>query len=181
MNIRAVLLTIVIFFSFIGLAPADTPWNSTYWWHTMTQSQRNAAIVNRANQYLNQWVGLSCKEWVRKVVYEASGNHVTVPPTSPAPNDYMWQSDPSGQVVGMSMPIENVSVGHIIQMRLSSGWPHTAIVTAKTSTSVTFIESNWDSTPGDNSDAYVRTRTLTFSQFYSKLQSSGSFSVYFIQ
>lgn len=162
-------------------AHADSPWSSSHWWHSMTQSQRNSLIVNRAYQDLNIQVGKSCKEWIRDVVLESSGWHVTIPSNQPAPNDYMWYSDPTGQVVGMSMPIENVAPGHIIQMRLSSGWPHTAIVASKTSTTVTFIESNWDSTPSINSDAVVRTRTITFLQFYSKLQNSGSYSVYFVQ
>lgn len=180
------LLAVLLFvFGIIGglVAPAyaDSPVGSTYWWHTMSQSQRNSAIVNRAIQNVNQWSGISCKEWVRKVVYEASGNHVIVPPNSPAPYDYMWQSDPTCQVVGMSMLIENVIPGYIIQMRLTSGWPHTAIVTAKTSTTVTFTEGNWDSTPADYTDAYVRTRTITFAQFYSQVQGGSSYSVYFIQ
>lgn len=81
----------------------------------------------------------------------------------------------------MSIPIKNVVPGQIIQMLLKNGWEHTAIVYKKTSTTVTLIESNFDSTPSVNSDAKVTTRTLTFSQFYSTLKNSGTYSVYFIQ
>lgn len=115
------------------------------------------------------------------MVYGASGDHVRIPSTRSSPYDYMWDYDTSGQVIGMSMPIENVIPGYIIQMRLASGWPHTAIVTAKTSTTVTFTESNYDSTPWNNSDAVVKTRTVTFAKFYSQVQGGSSFTVYFIQ
>lgn len=90
----------------------------------------------------------------------------------------MWQYDPSGQVIGMSMPLQNVSVGQIVQMRLVSGYPHTAIVYGKTSSGVVFVESNWDSTPLVDSDAYVRTRSVTYAQFYAQVS---AFSVYDIK
>lgn len=172
-----------LFFLLISLACfntiADSPYNSSYWWHDLTQSARNKTIVNTALQDLNVNVQKSCKEWVRSVVYEATGNHFSIPPTSSTL--YMWQDDPTGQAVGMSIPIKNVVPGQIIQMLLKSGWEHTAIVYKKTSTSVTLIESNFDSTPSNDYDAVVKTRTLTFSQFYESLKNPGNYSVYFIQ
>ena len=157
MRMRMLLaLSIMLGFS-AGPAKADPPWGSSYWWHQGPQLGRNVAIKNRAISYLNQWSGLSCKNWARKIVLESSGKHVTIPSNQPAPNDYLWQSDPTGQVVGMSMPIQNVAIGHIVQMRLASGWPHTGIVTDKTSTTVTFAWSNYDSTPNNDVDARITT------------------------
>lgn len=158
---------------------ADSPWSSTDPWHDLTQSERNKEIVNTAIQDLNINVQLSCKEWVRAIVYEASNEHFSIPPNSPTL--YTWQDDPTGQAVGMSIPIKNVVPGQILQMLLKSGWEHTAIVLKRTSTTVTLIESNFDSTPSNNNDAVVKTRTLTFQQFYSSLKNSGAYSVYFIQ
>ena len=51
-------------------------------WSNLTQQQRNQAIIDRAYQNNNMYVGQNCKEWVRTVVYAASGNHVTVPATT---------------------------------------------------------------------------------------------------
>lgn len=176
-------LNYFVFFVLISLSNtavlADSPWNSSDPWHDLTQSARNKLIVNTALQDLGTIVGKSCKEWVRAIVYEASDQHFSIPPTSSSL--YMWQDDPTGQAVGMSIPIKNVVPGQIIQMLLKNGWEHTAIVYKKTSTTVTLIESNFDSTPSVNSDAKVTTRTLTFSQFYSTLKNSGTYSVYFIQ
>lgn len=177
------LINYFLFFVVISLAntntSADSPYNSSYWWHDLTQSARNKIIVNTAAEDLNINVQKSCKEWVRSVIYEATGGHFSIPPTSSAL--YTWQDDPTGQAVGMSIPIKNVVPGQIIQMLLKSGWEHTAIVYKKTSTTVTLIESNFDSTPSNNYDAVVRTRTLSFSQFYATLKNSGAYSVYFIQ
>lgn len=128
---------------------------------------------------LDNIVGQSCKEWVRTVVYKASGNHYYIKPTSSSL--YTWENDPTGQAVGISVPISNVVPGQIIQMLLKSGWEHTAIVYKKTSTTVTLIESNYDSTPANVTDAKVKTRTMTFSEFYSGLKSSNTYSIYFIQ
>ncbi|MEY3784474.1 MAG: hypothetical protein RLZZ230_796 [Candidatus Parcubacteria bacterium] len=180
MNIwqKSLSITLLIF---SGSLYADVPWSSTYWWHDLTQSERNQAIVDETYADLNKNVGVSCKEWVRNIVYRATESHIIIPPNRSSPYDYKWANDSTGQVVAMSMPIKDVSPGHIIQMKLSSGWPHTAIVLAKSSTQVTFIESNWDSTPDINSDAVVKIRTVTFSKFYSNLKSPGSYTVYFVQ
>lgn len=159
------------------LSPASYA-SGTNTWHSMAQWQRNQAIVNRAYQYLNINVGIQCKEWVRKVVKEASVNHVTIPATSPAPNDWYWQSDyPYNNVVGMSTLAEYMQVGWIIQMRLSTGIAHTAIVVGNNGYGITLIDSNWFSTSAPNT---VKTHFLTYTEFYSKLAFSSSFSVYYI-
>lgn len=135
-------------------------------WHNKTQAQRNQAIRARAYQQNNQLVGLSCKNWVKAVVLAASTD-ITLPPTCPSPNDYYWQAHQ--YVVGRSGLIQYAQPGEIVQMRLSGGGPHTAIVYAISASSVTFIESNWDNTPNDNSDAYARMRTVSFTTFYNQV------------
>lgn len=61
-------LNYFLFFAVISLintvALADSPWNSSYPWHNLTQSARNKLIVNTALQDLDTIVGKSCKEWV---------------------------------------------------------------------------------------------------------------------
>lgn len=53
-------------------------------WHSKTQDQRAGFIISRAYQDDGKPpVGLSCKEWARKVVYEASGGAVWLPSTNP--------------------------------------------------------------------------------------------------
>lgn len=135
-------------------------------WHNKTQTQRNQAIRTRAFQNNNQLVGLSCKNWVKAVVLAASTD-ITLPPTCPVPNDYYWQ--PHQYVVGRSGLIEYAQPGEIVQMRLSNGGPHTAIVYARSASAVTFIESNWDLTPEIDSDARVAVRTVPFTTFYNQV------------
>ena len=163
----------------IGVNAADAPSAHAYgtnWWHSLSQQQRNQRIVDYANRDVGKWGG-QCKAWVQgRVVFDASGGHVWLPLNQPPPNDWMWYNDANGHAVGMSMPIENVQVGMIIQMKLKSGSPHTAIIAGKSSTGVTFIDSNWST----NNDEIVRVHSMTFSQFYGMLQSPGSYSVYYI-
>jgi hypothetical protein len=136
-------------------------------WHTWTQAVRNQAIVNRTYQDNNKYVGLNCKQWVRKVVYDASKGAVSIPST--ASNLYTWVSN--NNVAGRSGLIQYARPGEIVQMLLSSGIEHTAIVLAVAPTGVTFIESNWDN------DEVVHTRFVTFSKFKQQVR---SFSIYTI-
>lgn len=138
---------------------------ATAGWHDWTQQQRNQAIVNRAYDDNNAWVGESCKEWVRTVVYDASSGAVTIPSTHP--DLYYWYSH--AYVVGRSGLIQYAQPGEIVQMKLTSGYPHTAIVVSVSAYGVTFIESNWDATPEDETDAYVHTRYVTFADFYNQV------------
>lgn len=134
-------------------------------WHALTQAVRNQAIVNKTYQDDNKDVGLNCKEWVRKVVYDASKGLVSIPST--ASNLYTWL--PDNNVSGRSGLIQYARPGEIVQMLLSSGIEHTAIVLAVAPTGVTFIESNW------NNDETVHTRFVTFTKFKSQVR---SFSIY---
>ena len=175
---RQLSFALLLIVGIISSAWADTPWSSSLPWHLKTQFARNVAITSVASGYIGQWTGKSCKNWVRDTIISASGSHVVIPPNLDAPYDYMWQYDSSGHTSGTNMPIANVLPGYVVQMHLTSGWPHTAIVLGVTSSTITFIESNWDSTPGIDSDAYVRTRSITHAQFYSGVT---SYSVYVIK
>lgn len=146
--------------------------NGNVWWeNSLNQTQRNQAIVSAAWPYIGQHGG-QCKEWVQNVVWVASRNHVWLPLNAAAPNDYYWQYDYNYHAVGMNMPIENVKPGYIIQMRMRTGIPHTAIVYAVGSTGLAFIESNWFK------DEMVHVRTINFSTFRSEV---ANYTVYYIQ
>lgn len=134
-------------------------------WHDLTQTQRNQAILTRAYQNNEQYVGLNCKQWASAVVASASGNCTTLPTTATSPNDWYWNA---GQYVsGRSALISTAVPGEIIQMKLAAYpyGPHTAIVYSINSTQVTFIESNW-CTP---ECLIVNLRTLSFTTFYGQV------------
>jgi hypothetical protein len=63
---------------------------------------------------------------------------------------------PNNHAVGMNMPIEYVQPGYIIQMKLKSCTPHTAIVYNIGINTISFIESNWFL------DETVHVRTIDF-------------------
>lgn len=160
----------------IVLSPASYA-NGTNPWHSMAQWQRNQAIVSRAYQDNDRKVGVQCKVWVQNVLYSVSGGHVWLPQNNPAPNDWYWQNDQNGHVVGMSIPIQYVQIGWIIQMRLKSGIPHTAIVVGNNGYGITFIDSNWFYLSAPNT---VKIHSLTYKEFNDKLESPWSYSVYYI-
>ncbi len=137
-------------------------------WHTWSQATRNQAIVDETFEDNDEYVGLSCKEWVRDVVLRASSRVVTIPPT--ASNLYTWKR--SSDVVGRSGLIEYAQPGEIVQMYLNSAIEHTAIVLAVSTTGVTFIESNW------NSDKVVHTRFVSFSKFRKQVK---NYSIYYVK
>lgn len=112
-------------------------------WHNLTSAEKEARIICEAFVDLGDYVGLSCKEWVRAVVTRASYNHVPLPAT--ASNLYSWQADYTGHIMGYSKAIQNTVTGDIIQMKRNNGTPHTAIVTGKTSSGMYWIHSNWSS------------------------------------
>lgn len=133
-------------------------------WHTLTQTQRNQAIIARAYQDNGNYVGLNCKMWASAVVSSASSNCTTLPTTAASPNDWYWNA---GQYVsGRSGLMEYAVAGEIVQMKLTSGGPHTAIVYSVISTQLTFIESNWCSPATCN---IVNLRTITFATFYGQV------------
>ena len=115
------------------LKSAESDWNS------LTQTQKDDKIINRAYVDNGVYVGLECKPWVSKVVYDATAGYVILPST--LPNYYEWGS--ASHVVRRYLTIRNVDRGDIIQMKfLSTGGPHTAIVVSKNSTGMTWIQSN---------------------------------------
>lgn len=158
-------------------SPAQSYAHETNSWHGMTQAQRNNALINRAYQEVNTKGG-QCKEWIQKMVYAASGNHVWLPVNNPSPNDWYWVSDqPRWHPTGMSTMLEWITPGYIIQMRLDGGIPHTAIVASKDSMGLTLIDSNWfiQSAP-----EIVKIHYITYTALYEKLEQPYSFSVYYI-
>mgnify|MGYP001591753260 CR=1 FL=1 len=144
--------------------------NGTNWWHNLSQSQRNSAILTRALQDNNTYVGLNCKNWARKVVQDASSGHVIIPATAPDVNGWYWASDSYGHSVGRSGMIEYAQPGEIVQMNWGVGNPHTAIVYSINSSGVYFIESNWQDKAGEGPN-HVDIRFVSFSNFYSHVGS----------
>lgn len=148
-------------------------------WTSMTQTQRNQALVSYGLPLVGSW-GAQCKEFARTVVKGASqaagGPQRDIPPTQSPPNDYMWVNDPTNYpyVIGMSAPIQNVSIGWILQLRMFSGIPHTFIVSGKDAGGVWMLDSNWSS----NNDEIVRNHYKTFTDFTNTFQ---SWSCYYIQ
>lgn len=154
--------------------PADA--DGTSWWQTLSQSQRNQEIVNRAWQEIGKYYSPpdgECKEWARAVVKYASVKHVNLPSNSPAPNDWYWQYDPSGHTSGQCMYIAYAGAGQIVQMKYSSnGRPHTAIVVANNGSRITFIASN------DPYGSYtVSQREWTFADFHSKMSAYAVYTI----
>lgn len=143
-------------------------------WHRLTQTDRNQRIINTAYQDLGRRRG-QCKTWIQEVVLRASQVHVPLPLNATSPNNWYWESDPYNHAIGMSMRLENVPVGNIIQMRLQNGTPHTAIVAGRTRDGVTFLESN-----RHNNDETVRLEPITYKKFYGDLGPARLFSVYYI-
>lgn len=140
-------------------------------WHSMSQTARDQAIIDRGLRDVGKYVGLNCKEWVQKVVSEASSRAVYIPTTMSSPNDYLWNSAP--YVGGMCMSIRNIKPGRIVQMKwLSTGGPHTFIVTSVISSGMNIVESN------SNWDLKVSARFWTFQDFEAKVGSK--FSVFCI-
>lgn len=155
-------------------------------WRALTQSARNQAIVDRTFQDLGKNVGIECKPWAQRVVSQASTNVATLgltvtSPTNQTLNPWGWGLEqPHAYTVGVSTGIQNVQPGWIVQMRvpLSGGGitPHTAIVLGRSSTEISWIESNW------RHDTTVRIRTQTFDEFLAQVQRDGEYqySVYYI-
>ena len=128
-------------------------------WHSYSQSQRNQLIVNRAYAQNGQFTGQSCKEWVRTVVYSASGQAVWLPST--VPNNYQWYPSSDVYTVPYCPSIYSAGPGAVIQMVSTSGTPHTAIVTSTTGSGMNWIDCNW------NRDMRVTTHYISYSQFAS--------------
>lgn len=72
-------------------------------WHDWSQYSRNQAILDRAYEDDGYYVGVSCKEWARDVVYDASSGAVIIPSTVDPPGWYWYYHQ---YVVGRSSAIE---------------------------------------------------------------------------
>ncbi len=169
---RRLAVVLAVCFVFVGAAFAST----ASWWHGQSQNQRNSAILTRGSSDNNHNVGMVCKDWVRRVVQDASQNVVTIPSTRS--NDYQWNNSQNVYAYAQPFYMSWVQPGQIIQMRWrnqgdSEVYPHTAIVRSKTSSSMTWIDCNW------SGDGVVRTHTVTFSQFNACVGSN--FTVYEIR
>lgn len=115
------------------------------WWGSLSQSARNAAILDRGYRDIGRYVGTECKGWVQRVVAEASRGAATVPYTYP--NAYGWSWYWNSSAIGISTNIRYVQPGWIVQMNrwLPGGGitPHTAIVVGRSAYGVYWIESNF--------------------------------------
>lgn len=167
-----VMAIIVSITALSSVAPAATQQQVSQW-RSMSQSARNQAILSRAYSQNGQYTGLSCKEWVRSVVFNASQTVVWLPSTSP--NNYQWyyQSDIYA-VPACPAPLSSIGPGAIIQMRWNNTL-HTAIVTGRDSNGMQWIDCNWGQ-PTENRT--VRIHYVTNQQFMSATQ--GFYSVYYV-
>ncbi len=129
-------------------------------WHKATQDVRNEWIVIRGTEDIDK-IGGSCKEWVRRVVSDASKKSVDIP--SSTDDECGWSSSTDvGQ--DKKRTIYGVRRGEIIQMRWQNAGnkkinPHTAIVYSIGSTSMKWLDSNMVK------PSQVGIHTVTFKEF----------------
>lgn len=173
MKMRALILAMGVMAGVFSISMQSYA-HDTNSWHSMTQTQKNNALINRAYQDVNT-TGGQCKVWIQNMVYATSGSHVWLPVNNPSPNDWYWVYDPNGHAIGMSTMLEWITPGYIIQMRLDGGIPHTAIVVSKDSAGLTLVDSNWFTQSAPN---VVKIHYITYTALYEKLEQPYSFSVY---
>lgn len=143
-----------------GVAPE---WATQYdrdKWRSYSQAERNMLILYKAYGYNGQYGYCNCKEWVRKIVLEASNGVVNIPATLPDASGWYFGSSP--YLIGMSGGIRGAGQGTLVQLnwRFNDGStsPHTMIVSGRTTDGVSVIEANWIS-------CRVTTRWISFSEF----------------
>ena len=92
-------------------------------WHALEQSERNQKILQVALDDYSENVGVSCKEWVRDVIEEATDNHVKVPSNTSTGDG--WKPDPEGHVIryrhNARPALLNTAPGDIVQMQWKAG------------------------------------------------------------
>jgi surface antigen len=152
------IISVVSLFLFGQTTYAQSP---SYVWHEMfSQSQRNSAIVHRAQMHIGDYGG-QCKVFVQEVVWEASNGVVWLPQNHPS-RLHRWKSSPDVRRVSTDS-CRNLKPGQIIQAELRArgggSLPHTMIVEQFSSNSITVIESNYQN------DGRVRRRTTSRSRF----------------
>ncbi|MCK5285772.1 MAG: hypothetical protein KAJ58_00930 [Candidatus Pacebacteria bacterium] len=167
---KLVLLSILVFVFSLFLC------NSVFAdWHKLTQEERDNFIIQRAYGDQDKFVGESCKEWVRTVIKSASKKAVIIPPTI-TPKDSCWYNSPNITIATKKLCA--VQIGHVLQMDLArSRFPHTAIVIGKGLYGLVLIEANWDRTPADGTDAYVRRRYVSFTTFNNQVESFTAYNI----
>ena len=108
----------------------------------------------------------NCKEWVRDRIREASGGTVIIPATITSGywEDARWEYNQ--YCVGTSFCFTNFgwfSSGEVVQMRLKSGGPHTAIVEWVMPDKIGFVDANWKA-------GKVYRHSMTVKQFHDKVE-----------
>ncbi len=146
-------------------------------WHSMTQTERDHAILFQGNVDIGKYEG-QCKTWIQaRVVPIASAGAVSVPPNYDPTLDYMWKSGTYLVRSSLAISDPNVHVGTIVQMRIhTSGGgitPHTAIISLKDANGITWLESNYYGNGG-----VTNTRHQTYQEFYNSLENSNTYSLY---
>jgi hypothetical protein len=149
----------------------QTTFTVTPSWQSMTQQQRNQAIINAGlNGHSVSGVppialyniGLECKPWVQWVVSNASNNWVSLPAT--APDNYQWH--PGAHVVQMSSTLPSLQPGWILQLqRANNAGPHTAIVLSASTAGIYLFDSNWVDWPQIQNEVGIH--FMTWPQFNS--------------
>jgi len=148
------------------------------WWRSMSQVSRNMAVLDaayanyfyrasldRQSPYAPWSGGYTCKTWVQQVVVpDASRGVATVPPNN---GSCSWYSNCYTTVY--TGGIRNVGQGMIIQTRWGGGL-HTAIVYARDSNGMWWIDCNW------SLDSRIRIHYVSFSTF--NANSGGCYTVY---
>ena len=132
------------------------------WWSSLSQVQRNQAIITRGLQQIGQVTGQQCKEWARTVVLGASQGNVVLPPTRA--NGWQWYSNSHVRLVAQNVCPANLLPGHIVQLRQGNGLPHTAMVYAISQTGMTWLDANWVNY--NNPVGTVALHVVTWTQFY---------------
>lgn len=193
MRILTPIFTVLLLLSVVGCSedvgePGASPPNTS--WHALKQSERNEKIIKVALADYRENVGESCKEWIRDVVEKASNGDVIIPENNN--NADGWVIDPLDEEniilshQHSSPALLNTVPGAIVQIHWKTGLysknpkynVHTAIVLYVLPEGVVFIESNFDNTPADNSDAIVDMRFQSELDFGEKVQ---AYSVYYIR
>ncbi|MEY3784419.1 MAG: hypothetical protein RLZZ230_741 [Candidatus Parcubacteria bacterium] len=165
---------------FVLILMLTTVCASAQTWSTMSQAQKNIAILSYAMTFTNGTYGGQCKVWVNNVVKGVSGK--TLPATAASPYDYKWLV--SSNVIKRTIAHSGLmAAGDIVQMKLlSNGIPHTAIVIGVYQGApgeISFIDSNWFGYKGSDYVERVYVHTMTIPDFNKKVGTQ--FSVYNIK
>ncbi len=148
-------------------------------WHDLSQTMRDHEIFYAAQSEIG-YTGGQCKVWANHIVVKASSSVVSLPTTTNNGYGYTWNPSPDVGQLFVGLENDQVHIGMIVQMRVryanGTYGPHTAIIYQKDSTGVTWIESNYY---GDS--RVTATRRQTYTQFYGSLETSSSYSIYYIK